>query len=65
MSEAKTESFVIQWKFCNRFKDDFVRKTLFLLSFSKMRFSVTIGIRKTSYPLNIMWWWQHQSFFAA
>lgn len=35
---------------------------LFLLAYSKMRISVMIGIRKTSYPLNIKWWWNHQGF---
>ncbi|HRH45770.1 MAG TPA: hypothetical protein PKY82_29280 [Pyrinomonadaceae bacterium] len=34
---------------------------LFLLAYSKMRISVTFGIRTTSYQLYIKWW-QHQRF---
>jgi len=35
---------------------------LFLLAYSKMRISVTFGIRTTSYPLYVSWWWKHQGF---
>lgn len=35
---------------------------LFLVAYSKMRISVALGIRTTSYPLYIKWWWNHQGF---
>lgn len=35
----------------------------FLFSYSKMRLSVMLGLRKTSYPLNMKWWWQHPNYF--
>lgn len=34
----------------------------FLIAYSRMRISVTFGIRTTSYPLYIKWWWNHQGF---
>jgi|GEM_PF-5738544 len=46
----------------NKMKSQNVNAILFLLSYSRMRISVMLGIRKTSYPLNIKWWWQHQNY---
>ncbi len=32
----------------------------FLFGYGRMRLGVTFGYRRTSYPLGIMWWWNHQ-----
>ncbi|HEX8608295.1 MAG TPA: hypothetical protein VF679_06630 [Pedobacter sp.] len=49
-------------KMIDKMEQKNMKAILFLLSYSKMRISVMLGIRKTSYPLNIKWWWQHQNY---
>lgn len=46
----------------NKMKHKNMTAILFLLLYCRMRISVMLGIRKTSYPLNIKWWWQHQNY---
>ncbi|MBK7705590.1 MAG: hypothetical protein IPJ30_07360 [Acidobacteria bacterium] len=38
-------------------------KLVFLFKYCKMRIGVLFGFRRTSYPLSISWWWNHQGFF--
>ena len=62
IAEVKRNLKSTRRKMIDKMKSQNVKAILFLLSYVKMRISVMFGMRKTSYPLNIKWWWQHQNY---